>query len=151
MPEDNKIEDRSVWPPPPTVPDRSREQEAASLPPRHSCLTAWLGLVLARHSLFFVMNLLRYPRIHQPTLASTLFINGLFIAGGIAVIACTVALLRGRRWGFYGLVTLTVLFIVVRFAIGLGPGWGLVDLFDVLLLSVLLNLAGRDSAWRYMK
>lgn len=155
MPEEDK-EDATVWPPPPATPNdpngsnESRFTEITE-PRRNGCLTSWLVFALAAHAVTIALYSLAYPQMHAGTPTITPGVARMLIAAGIASIVCILALFRWRRWGFYGIVTITALTFFLNVSLGVGFGGALGGLIGIVLLYWVLHLGGQQSAWRSMK
>lgn len=139
------------WPPPPQQPFGSYAPDPNAIPPRHGCFTAWLIVALIAQVLTLLLNSLGYNLIHRGLPSFTPLIAGLLVLGGLLHIACIVALFQWRRWGFYGIVVITVLICVLNIMVGVSIGGSLSSLVGVGILYGVLNIGGPNSAWRHLK
>jgi hypothetical protein len=117
---------------------------------KYGCLVAWLLLMI-------VVNVLAAPSYllmcvvlpHVPPGGVTLaFLLGC-ACSGLGVV-CAVALLQGRKWGFYGFLTAKVLETTSGLALAEQIGMALVGLTSVTVLFILLHIGGHNKAWRQL-
>ena len=125
--------------------------ESDGLPPRHGCLTAWLAVSLALHGFGVLLNCFAYPLIHRALPGFTPLVAGLLAAAGLGSVVCVAALFRWKRWGFYGLIVITLLSFVVNVAAGVSPARALAGLLGIGVLYWVLNMGGRESAWQFLE
>jgi len=69
------------------------------------------------------------------------------IAGSIFNLVCAIALLRWKKWGFWGFVVSTVVIFVVNISIGVGVGSTLVGLLGVAILYGVLHIGKETKGW----
>jgi hypothetical protein len=62
-------------------------------------------------------------------------------------LGCAIALLRWKKWGFWGLVGSAVVTLGVNLTIGLGLSSAIVGLLGVLLLYGVLHLGKDNKGW----
>ena len=122
---------------------------------RHGCLTAWLIFMIIANSVAGLANL--YFGIH-PNVYSDLTaqqgikpISGLtFIILailGVFNIICAIALLRWKKWGFYGILGTSVVACIINFSIGINIFSALAGFSGVAILYGVLNIGGENKAW----
>jgi hypothetical protein len=121
----------------------------SAMPPktRHGCVTAYLGFAVVVNSIMSIVYLVSndfilraLPRAeawHMPVLAVGCLLN----------VAFAVALLRWKKWGFYGFVALAVVVFFFNLMIGVG-GQSIGGLVGIVIMWVVLQVAhnGR-KAW----
>lgn len=57
------------------------------------------------------------------------------------------ALLRWKKWGFFGITASALVALVVNLVIGINPGLAFSGLVGVALLYALLQIGGERKAW----
>ncbi len=142
--------ENQTWPPPPQQP-LGYTPDPNTAPTRHGCFTAWLVVALIAQVLTLFVNSLGYNLVHRGMPSFTPLIAGLLVLGGLLHITCIVALFQWRRWGFYGIVIITVLVCVLNIKAGVGTGGSLSGLVGLAVLYGVLNIGGQYSAWRHLK
>lgn len=120
-------------------------------PYHHGCLSAWLACSV----IFSAINVITTPFLFNFAKRSA---PGLTHAGVVLIcvlsllnVMFAVALLRWKRWGFYGFLANSIAALVINLSIGLGLGSSTIGLFGVVILAILLNLGGNQRAWRHLK
>jgi hypothetical protein len=117
---------------------------------RHGCLTTYLFFMIVMNSLAGLSYLTaRRGFAHQPPWA-TLFMGAIFVADTVFA----VALLRWKKWGFYGIVVMDLLALLINLSIKLpdrnyrsalvsvvGVGLG------IALLYWVLHIGKEKKAW----
>jgi hypothetical protein len=88
-------------------------------------------------------------RRYAPNLTHTSV--GIICVVSVLNVAFAIALLRWRRWGFYGFLGTTLVAFAVNLRIGLSLGHVANGLIGIVILVVLLNLGGENKAWRQLK
>lgn len=131
-------------------------QPPASYPPeptpqRHGCLLAWLILMIVTNA---------FAAVATPFSLMALRQNGGNVGGlniALVVVCCTaniifaVALLRWRKWGFYGFFVTSILALANNLMIGLGIGVSLIGLLGIVVLYFVLQIGGPQKAWPQLK
>ncbi|MES2299083.1 MAG: hypothetical protein V4582_18705 [Pseudomonadota bacterium] len=82
--------------------------------------------------------------------ASDLQIYAIVLCGGANVI-CAFALLKWRRWGFYGFLVSSVIAFALNMSMGVGLGRGMIGFVGIAVLYWVLNIGGPRKAWPYLK
>ncbi len=151
LPDNNLPDNGGVWPPPIGSPPDAYNTQAAGLPARHGCLTAWLVFGLIAQTATVGIYSLGYPFVHRTLPGFTPLAAGLLVLAGLGSIVCLTALFQWRRWGFYGMAVITILVGAVNLSLGISPGRVLPGLLGIGILYWVLNMGGSRSAWRNMK
>lgn len=134
------------------------EQEQEAIEPagkeRHGCVTAWLWLIVVMGVgtsfvyLLFGEALARSPGLRdvEPWLTPVLGVLSL------ANVAFGIALLRWKRWGFYGFCAMACVTLVLNLTAGIGAQ-SFTGLIGVLILWVILQVKGPDQvkAWDHLE
>ncbi len=121
---------------------------------RHGCLTAWLIFMIivsslgALGSLFFAIN----PNLYDPIAAqqSTSNLSSAFIVLtliSIFDIICAIALFRWKKWGFYGILGVSVVSFIISLSIGLTIMTSLTEFIGIAILYGVLNMGRENKAW----
>ena len=115
---------------------------------RHGCLTAWLVLMIIGNSLGAVICAVQSYQTtpHYAAMPSWYFpLMLLVIVLNVVRLVCAVALLRWKKWGFYGYLILKVVDVGGRLL--LGNKMAIMGLLAVVILFGLLHLGGPNKAW----
>jgi hypothetical protein len=62
-------------------------------------------------------------------------------------LACAIALLRWKKWGFWGLVASAAITLGVNLTIGLGLSSAIVGFLGVILLYGVLHIGKENKGW----
>jgi hypothetical protein len=116
---------------------------------RHGCLTAWLALsiiVNALTALIYVVLVLFGRKMVAPAwatfaLAIVCFANVLF----------AIALLRWKKWAFFGFLGATILALVINLRIGIRPIFASVGLVGIIILYAALQIGGEGKGWNQLE
>lgn len=113
---------------------------------RSKLLSFWLWFML-------IMNVLNIPSmlfLKEQILAQTPRFNEAIVyslvLGAAVSIACLIALMKNRKWGFWGLAVVTIYAFGVNYY-GLGLKTALLGLSGFAILFALLHVGGNRKAW----
>ena len=126
--------------------ERTREKS------RHGCLGAYLGVLLIVHisiALYSLSFLVGSPPTHRSS--ARLWSPALSTAAAIALVVCAIALLRWKRWGFYGYVITAIVFFGLRLGYSSRPSLAPFALLGPVILFYLLHVGGERKAWRQLE
>ncbi len=114
---------------------------------RHGCLTAYLVLAIIANSATALIYLFGAAAIKRsvPNMPDWAF--PVLIVLVLFNLACAIALLRWKKWGFWGLVGSAVVTLGVNLTIGLGLSSAIVGLLGVFLLCGLLHIGKDNKGW----
>lgn len=114
---------------------------------RHGCLTAYLVLAIIANSATALIYLFGAAAIKRgaPNMPDWAF--PVLIVLVLFNLACAIALLRWKKWGFWGLVGSAVVTLGVNLAIGLGLSSAIVGVLGVILLYGVLHLGKDNKGW----
>jgi hypothetical protein len=131
--------------------------QPSPLKQRHGCLTVWLTLMIILNSLFSLTMLgLMYLGWHTVAPFSELrlltFELLLLSLGGVANVACAIALFKWKKFGFYGFIATSATAFAVNIYIGLGiaPSLGVLLLLGVGMLYGVLHIGNEKAGWRQL-
>lgn len=147
---------QAVVPPRPSAVSLS-SAPSSSLPPRHVALTIFLWLVIVVNALVGIVSiplLLVVAGLGASAgveTGSAMAVAGLGLLAVFFNVACGVAILRWKKWGFYGLVITSALGVVLNLAVGENPLRALLGLVGVGILFGLLQLGGAHRGWDRLK
>jgi hypothetical protein len=114
---------------------------------RHGCLTAYLVLMIIANcatALFYVIGSEAVKR-RLPNMPDWAF--PVLIAIGIVNLVCAVALLRWKKWGFWGFCISTAIVFVLNLAIGLSVASAIGGLLGVAILYGVLHIGKDNKGW----
>ena len=114
---------------------------------RHGCLTAYLVLMIIANSATALIYLVASEAIRRNVPNMPEWALLVLIAGSIFNLVCAIALLRWKKWGFWGFVVSTVVIFVVNISIGVGVGSTLVGLLGVAILYGVLHIGKETKGW----
>jgi hypothetical protein len=114
---------------------------------RHGCLTAYLVLAIIANSATALIYLFGAAAIKRsaPNMPDWAF--PVLIVLVLFNLACAVALLRWKKWGFWGLVGSAVVTLGVNLTIGLGLSSAMVGFLGVILLYGVLHIGQENKGW----
>ena len=121
---------------------------------RHGCLTALLILAIGVNSVGALIALLaagRWLNSGDPWQDETASAPLIVVCLHACAVVCAIAILKWKKWGFWGLCV----GYVCMAALNVSLGWGLEHAFGGLvglaLLILLLNIGGEDNAWAQLE
>lgn len=114
---------------------------------RHGCLTAYLIVMIVVNSgtsllYFFCGDLVRSSNPNMPSWA--LPVLGIF---GIFNLACSIALFKFKKWGFYGFAISAVIVACINISIGFNIGSVISGLVGVAVLYGVLYIGKENKGW----
>jgi len=114
---------------------------------RHGCLTAYLVLAIIANSATALIYLFGAAALKRsaPNMPDWAF--PVLIVLVLFNLACAIALLHWKKWGFWGLVGSAVVTLGVNLTIGVGLSSAIVGLLGVLLLYGVLHLGKDNKGW----
>jgi hypothetical protein len=98
-----------------------------------------------------IMTPLATEGMRQAGLSISPLMIGALVVCAVVNIACAIALLRWKKWGFYGMVGTAAIALIINIAAGLGVGRSLVGLIGIGILYWVLNMGGEKKAWPRLK
>lgn len=113
---------------------------------RHSCLNAFLALMILGNALLFLAYVLGsaspeleelYPRWVPIILGFLSLFNVIFAVG----------LLRLKKWAFWGIVINTVIMFIFNLYLGIEFSKALIGLLLILALYGILHIGKEDKGW----
>jgi hypothetical protein len=118
---------------------------------RHGCLLAWLILMIIGNSLVALLYLLAGGLIKQvmPNIPDwSLPVLGLLC---IVNVVCAVALLKWKKWGFYGVAGTSAAAFVINLALGQGIIQSLLGLLGIAILYGVLQIGKDNVGWTQLE
>jgi hypothetical protein len=114
---------------------------------RHGCLTVYLVLAIIANSAVGLLYLFGREAIKRsnPNIPDWAF--AVLIVVCLFNLACAIALLRWRKWGFWGLIVSAAVTLGVNLAIGLGFLSAVGGLLGVLILYGVLHIGKDNKGW----
>jgi len=114
---------------------------------RHGCLTAYLVLAIILNSATALLYLFGAGAIKRssPNIPDWAF--PVLIVLVLFNLACAIALLRWKKWGFWGLVASAAVTLGVNLTIGLGLSSAVVGVLGVLFLYGVLQIGKDNKGW----
>ena len=117
---------------------------------RSRFLTIWLWFMLVMQAITVPTQLFFAEQIAAQTpKLSVPIVYGLCL-GGLFAMAFIIVLLRNRRWGYWGMVVLSVFAFAVNFPV-MGLGTALAGLGGLVILTLAMFLGGDNSAWKHYR
>jgi hypothetical protein len=71
--------------------------------------------------------------------------------GGLVNVLCAVALLRWKKWGFWGFIASAIAVLVVNLSIGLGPSSIFGGVVGIALLYGVLHIGKEKKGWSQLE
>jgi len=110
-------------------------------------LTAWLVFMLIANAAAAVANLAMSDVIRQRSPDMPGWAIPVLVVMTVFNLACTVALLRWKKWGFWGVCASSLVGVAVNLSSGLGIGSSLLGLLGVALLYGVLQIGTENKGW----
>ena len=114
---------------------------------RHGCLTTYLVFMIIVNSCLSLLYLFGSEWLRRNGAGTPNWAFWCLAVGGFVNVLCAVALLRWKKWGFWGFVVSAVAIFIVNLSIGLGPASGLGGAFGVALLYGVLQIGNENKGW----
>jgi hypothetical protein len=115
---------------------------------RHGCATAYLIFMIIVNALVSLSNVMLGASQSSPVVPGWLFfVLALF---GCLNVVFAVALLRWKKWGFYGFMASALLIAVIN-ALSIGLGGALIGLLGVAVLYGVLQIGGNRNTWSQLE
>ena len=124
-----------------TEPALSQEKE------RHGCLTAYLVVMILANSAMVLLYVFGSEAVNRSHPTAPNWALPVLSGLGIFNIVCAIALLRLKKWGFWGQVTSAAIIVAVNLAIGLGAWSAFGGLVAVLILYGVLHIGATNKGW----
>jgi hypothetical protein len=113
---------------------------------RHGCLTAWLVFMIIVNSATSLFYLLSSASIKLAFPNAPSWAFPVIVIAGLVNLACAVALLRWKKWGFWGLCVSSIVVFITNYSIGTG-GAAILGLIGPALLYGVLQIGQEDKGW----
>jgi hypothetical protein len=113
---------------------------------RHGCLTAWLVMMIIANSATALSYLLGSAFMKQTFPNAPNWGFPVLIILGLANLICAIALLRWKKWGFWGTCASTIVIFITNLYIGTG-GAAILGLAGPALLYAVLQIGGENNGW----
>jgi hypothetical protein len=115
----------------------------------NGCLTVWLWLILIGNILGVIFTALAPLFFEVPDLPK--WYLPVSIAATVCVVISAVGLLKWKVWGFWGLVAMQGVSVLISIAesgnyIAIASG-----AMGVVILVLLLNMGGENKTWNYLE
>jgi hypothetical protein len=128
--------------------DSSQLEPESRQAARHPILTfvlSWLAIaniIAAVGSPFFLVSIRRQSVPDFPE-----WVGWPFAALSVLSVACTVAMFRWKRWGFYGYALAAVLVFALNVYAGVGVLPAMLGFSGTIFLFIALQIGGEKRAW----
>ena len=119
---------------------------------RHGCVTAYLVFVLVANAITSLVYVFMSDAILRNLPQAEDWMIPILIVGSLLNVVFAVALLRWKKWGFFGFAALGAMIFVLNMMAGLGAQ-SLAGLVGIGILWVVLQVAkeGQPKAWELME
>ncbi len=114
---------------------------------RHGCLTAYLVFAIIANSATALLYLFGAAAIKRSTPNIPDWAFPVLIVLVLFNLACAIALLRWKKWGFWGLIVSAVVTLGINLTIGLGLSSAIVGLLGVVILYGVLQIGKDNRGW----
>lgn len=114
---------------------------------RHGCLTAWLVLVIVVNALVGLVYLFGSSAVASTLPSSRGWTIPVLAILAAANVACAVALFLWKRWGFYGVVAISVVAFAINLALGINVVQAAFGLVGVAVLYGVLQIGDANKGW----
>lgn len=131
----------------PSDPERQTGPTVLQEKKRHGCLTAYLVLAIIANSATALLYVFGAEAVKRSTPNLPGWAFPVLIPLVLFNLACAIALLRWKKWGFWGLVASAVVTLGVNLTIGFGFSSVIVGVVGVLLLYGVLHIGKDNKGW----
>jgi|WetSurMetagenome_2_1015567.scaffolds.fasta_scaffold499741_1 hypothetical protein len=129
----------------------TNETTPQNSPPRqmHGCLTIWLWMIIILNITGVIITVVKPSQLGDVVLPS--WYLPVALTDTALVILFALALLKWRAWGFWGLVAMEGISVLIAIAES-GDYTSIIGgVIGVTLLVMLLHLGGENKAWNHLK
>ena len=121
------------------------------MPRRHGCFTAFLACILIADTFAVIALPMMFSMIKKtmPNLSTGMLAALIFCA--LANIVFAIAIIKWKRWGFYGYIAVSVVGCIVNLSLGRGIIQAAIGLLSIALLYWVMNMGGPNKAWPHLK
>lgn len=115
-----------------------KDRQMSEQKQRHGCLTALLVVMIVASSavaLYYIFEGL-----------AVFVIGAILIIGAIFNVVCVIALLKWKKWGFWGVVASSIVALCLNLYIGLGPE-SFLGLIGIAVLYGVLHIGKENKGW----
>lgn len=124
-----------------------KEKQLSEVKERHGCLTTWLVLMIISNTGIALIYLLGNGVISQNLPSAPGWVFPLLAMMGALNVVFAIALLKWKKWGFFGFIASSIMAFVVNLIIGINILQAIFGLASVGLLYVVLNIGKEKKAW----
>jgi len=115
----------------------------------HGCLTIWLWLIIIMNITGVIITVIKPYQLADIVLPS--WYLPVAAADTALVILFAIALLKWRAWGFWGLIAMEGVSVLISIAES-GDYTSIIGgVIGVMILVLLLHLGGENKAWNHLK
>ena len=119
---------------------------------RHGCLTAWLWWLVIANALAAVLSPVMLASIRQRSIPDfPSWVAWPFSLLSVLGVVFAVALLRWKKWGFYGYALTAVGIFALNMYAGVGVGAAAVGLIGTVILLGVLQIGGPKKGWSQLE
>jgi hypothetical protein len=118
--------------------EEPKERQVSEQKQRHGCLTALLVVMIVANSavaLYYVFEGL-----------AVFILGAILIIGAIFNVVCVIALLKWKKWGFWGCVASSIIALCLNLYMGLGP-LSFLGLIGIAVLYGVLQIGKENKGW----
>ncbi len=114
---------------------------------RHGCLTAWLVLMIIVNSAIALVYILGGAAIRQSYSSAPGWAFTVLAVAGIVNVVCSIALLKWKKWGFFGFTATSAVTFAVNLMIGVPILQALFGLLGIAILYGILQIGKEKKGW----
>lgn len=114
---------------------------------RHGCLTAWLILMIIANSLTSLAFLIGSQSVRLKFPQAPPWAFPVLGALGVINLVCAIALLKWKKWGFFGFVASSLIAFAVNLMVGVPIYQALLGIVGFVVLFGLLQIGKENKGW----
>jgi hypothetical protein len=118
---------------------------------RHGCLTAWLVLMIVGNSMTALTYTFASGTIQKSLPNAPSWAFAVLIVASLVNLACSIALLQWKKWGFFGFIGTTAVALIINLIIGVSPVQAMLGLLGVGILYGVLQIGGEKKGWTQLE
>jgi hypothetical protein len=118
---------------------------------RHGCLTAYLVAMLVLNSLAALLYIVGVGFIKQSLPNAPAWTFPVLAAAATLNVVFAVALLRWKKWGFFGFVATSTLALCVNLTIGVNIAQVILGLAGIAILYGVLHIGNEKKGWTQLE
>jgi hypothetical protein len=114
---------------------------------RHGCLAAWLIFMIILNSIFSLVYVFGSALIRESYPTAPGWVFGVLTLSCIFNLACSIALYKWKKWGFWGFAVTTIIGFWLNEMLGVGIVQKILGFGGICMLYGVLQIGKANKGW----